>query len=360
MIINRYLIREVAGPVIGVAAVLVVVFITYSLTVFLADASSGLLSPGQVAVLTLLKGVIALEVLLPIALYVGIILGLGRLHTDAEMDALRAAGVGELQILVPMLRLALSLALLVALLSALVRPLAYHSLLSLRAEAEAASEIDRIKGGRFYTYTDSGRAVFIQSTRDGTDKLGGIFIRTRNEEGLQVISAHQGRFVTKADASHHDLLLQDANVYKRTSDGRDVFGKFSAFSIKLPIKQPEPVGRRPKVLSLLELANSERPADRAEFQWRLSTPVSTLLLALLAVPLSRSRPRQGRFARMLVALVVYAVYFNTVSITRTWVEQGQIDNIVPVPALLGLVVLGLYLPWRRWWAQLRGGNHASA
>src|SRR3546814_4612496 len=94
---------------------------TYSLTVFLTDASQGLLSAGQLVALTLLKTVIALEVLLPIALYVAVMLGMGRLYNDSEMDALRAAGMGELQIVMPMLRLALILAILVGLLSAFIR-----------------------------------------------------------------------------------------------------------------------------------------------------------------------------------------------------------------------------------------------
>src|SRR3546814_16305026 len=71
---------------------------------------------------TLFRSVIALEVLLPIALYVAVVLGMGRLYSDSEMDFLRAAGLGEIQILIPILRLALLLALLVGVLSTVVRP----------------------------------------------------------------------------------------------------------------------------------------------------------------------------------------------------------------------------------------------
>src|SRR3546814_19304720 len=93
---------------------------------------------------TLFRSVIALEVLLPIALYVAVVLGMGRLYSDSEMDFLRAAGLGEIQLLIPLLRLALLLALLVGVLSTVVRPRIAIALYTLRARPEARAEIDRI------------------------------------------------------------------------------------------------------------------------------------------------------------------------------------------------------------------------
>jgi len=348
LIINRYLIREVTGPFAAVSVVLVVVFMTYSLTVFLTDASQGLLSAGQIATLTLLKSAIALEVLLPIALYVAVMLAMGRLYNDSEMDALRAAGMGELQIVMPMLRVALILAIVVGLLSSLVRPLAYRTLYTLIAEAEASSEIDRIKAGRFYSYANAGRTVFIETTGGSLDKLQGVFVRTRNGEGLQVISARRGTFIANVTGTHHELALRDASVFKRTAQGRDVFAQFAQFTIRLPIKQPEPVTDRPKLMSNGELAKATGPRERAELEGRLSNPLSALLLAMLAVPLSRSRPRQGRYARMLVALLVYTLYYNLLDITRTSVQQGTVPTLMWVPGLLALTIIVWYMPWWTW------------
>lgn len=345
MIIARYVMREVTAPFVAVVAVVSIVFLAYTLSLFLASAGDGVLSAGQVVTLSLLKTVIALEVLLPIALYVAVVLGMGRLYSDSEMDALGAAGLGEVQILVPILRLALLLALLVGLLSTVVRPQIAIALYTLRARAEASAEIDRIKAERFYTYSASGRTVFIDSMQGAKGELKGVFIRTRNSEGLQVITARDGRFVDNATATHHELTLRGASVFKRTASGHDLFGEFAQFTILLPIKQPEPIAHRPKIVSTWDLAHSRGFPERAEFEWRLSTPISTLLLAMLAVPLSRSRPRQGRYARMLVALIVYAAYFNALGVARTWVEQGRMTTIAWVPGLLALAVVICYVPW---------------
>ena len=92
MQVDRYLLREVSVPFIGVSSALLVIFLTYSMTVFLAKATSGLFNPSEVAYLTFLKSIIALEVLLPLGMYLGVILGMGRLYSDSEMYALQAAG----------------------------------------------------------------------------------------------------------------------------------------------------------------------------------------------------------------------------------------------------------------------------
>ncbi|MDH3924353.1 MAG: LptF/LptG family permease, partial [Xanthomonadales bacterium] len=111
--------------------------------------------------------------------------------------------------------------------------------------------------------------------------------------------------------------------------------------------QPDPVGYKTKSSSTFELLESDNNDDKAELQWRISTPLSALLLALLAIPLSRSRPRQGRYARILGAMIIYAVYFNLLDVSRTWVEQGTASTIWWAPGALAALVALLYFPWRK-------------
>jgi hypothetical protein len=111
--------------------------------------------------------------------------------------------------------------------------------------------------------------------------------------------------------------------------------------------EPDPVGYKTKSSDIFELWQSGEGEDSAELQWRFSTPISALLLALLAIPLSRSRPRQGRYARMLAALVIYAIYFNMLDVSRTWVEQGTRATIWWAPGALALLVFILYVPWMK-------------
>jgi lipopolysaccharide export system permease protein len=347
MIIDHYLRREISVPFLAVSIVLLSIFVTFSLTRFLMDANAGLLHPAQIFQLTVLKTLIAVEVLLPLSLYIGVLAGLGRLHSDSEIYAMRASGISEMRALRPIIGIAILLAILIALFSVFVRPWAYGKAFEIKARAEAATEVDRVRAARFYSFEDSGRTVFVKGVSDGGRQLDQVFIQSQKKSGLQVITAATGELAYFARPDFHQLTLRDASVWKRVDDGPDVFAELGSFSLWIPAGEPKPVGYRTKSSNIFELWQSGGREDSAEFQWRLSTPFSALLLALLAIPLSRSRPRQGRYARILAALIIYAVYFNLLDVSRTWVEQGSATTIWWAPGLLALFVLALYIPWNK-------------
>jgi len=343
-IIDHYLIREIMHPLLAICTALLMIFISYSLSRLLVDADAGLLQPGEVVQLTLLKSLISLDVLLPLSLFLAVMTGLGRLYTDSEIYAMRASGISEARLLRPLLRMALVIAVVVALLSTWVRPWAYSQSYAIKAAAEVSAETGRIHESRFYTFGDNERTVFIDHIAENGMDLAGIFVRTRKGEDLQVITATRGVFEYLSKPMFHRLQLTDARVLRKVQDGTDLSAQFGKFTLWLPVETLPPPGYKVKSATTNALRQSSDPTDQAELQWRLSTPVSALLLALAAIPLSRSRPRQGRYAKMLLALGIYAIYFNLLDVSRSWVEQGSNDYIWWVPGLLSLVVAGLYLP----------------
>ncbi|MCB1700609.1 MAG: LptF/LptG family permease [Pseudomonadales bacterium] len=365
MIIDRHLVRQVAIPSVMVSVILSVIFVGYSLSRFLIKADAGLLNTDEVVHLTLLKVLIALEVLLPIGLFFGLMLGLGKLHSDSEIVAMQASGISEFRILRPILTLAIPLALLIAALSLYARPWAFAQSYSMLAVAEASSDIDRIKAGQFYltrreapdstaapgdngqsgaSEADRERAIFIEKISP-QQALSEVFIRTRTGDEIQIISSASGLLIERPESRYHTLELDNARVFKRVVDGPDLYARIDNFTIKVKNQQPEQPAYKAKAVASAELASSSYPKDRAEYQWRLSTPITTVLLALLAVPLSRSKPRQGRYAKLLLAFVIYAAYYNLIGISGTWVERQTTDSIWWVPLSLALLVVLSYLPW---------------
>ena len=138
---------------------------------------------------------------------------------------------------------------------------------------------------------------------------------------------------------------RNASIYKAIADGPDFYGNFGRLTLALAAKQAAPPDYRSKSETTAALYLSSLPDDRAEFQWRLSAPMSTLLLALMALALSGSKPGQGKYARLPLALGIYAVYYNLLAVSRTWVEHGTLDTIWWAPALLSVIV-AMSLPWR--------------
>lgn len=358
MIIDRHLMRQMAMPCSLVSIVLSTIFVGYSLSRFLHQADAGLLNTGEVVQLTALKVLIALEVLLPIGLYFGLMLGLGKLHHDSEIVAMNAGGISESRMVRPIAALAIPLALLIAVLSIYVRPWAYTQTYGLLAVAEVSSDIDRIKAGQFYlTRKDEQspvgdglniqvqeRAIFIEEI-SLEQMLSHVFIRTRIGEELEIVSAQSGLLVEQPEAPFSKLELDNARIYKRVIDGPDLVARIEHFTMNVVNEKPEPPAYKSKSVASAALQLSANPKDRAEYQWRISTPITTLLLALLAIPLSRSRPRQGRYAKMLLAFVIYAAYYNMIGVSQTWVEQQKMSSIWWVPSILAFLVALFYLPW---------------
>ena len=342
MIVDRYLARETAKPFTLTALFLVGVFIAYSLTRFLTEANDGLLDGAAVLVLTGLKAVIALEVLLPIALYIALIVALGRLYSDWEMIALQAGGFSEYRILVPVIAMAAAVALFVAAVSLWVRPWAYQTLYTFEADAKANAELEDLPAGQFHIHGEAERMVFVDARDAASGELRGVFVRSNRGGTLEVISAARGQLTTFARSDAHSLALGQALIYKQApAEGpteRDLAGRFEAFHIWTPAVTPEPPGYRPKAQPIRALSASPRNEDRAEAQWRRSTAVSTLLLALVAVPLSRTQPRRGRYARVLLAVVIYVLYFNFIGVVRSEVEQGTLTHLWWAPGALGIAL----------------------
>ena len=334
-------------PFVAVGGVLTAIFTTYSMTRFLDKAADGLLHTSEVLQLTALKSVIAQEVLIPVSLFVALVIALGRLYSDWEMTALRSFGFAELRILTPIMAVAASLALVVGLFSLVGRPWAYDQLYRLEVEAEATSDLDRIKPGRFYFYDEDARTVFIEEVPAEGNQITGLFIRSLDGEDVEIISAPQGTVREFVTEESHELDLEDAQIFKRSDTGSDFLGVFKRLRILVPVGAVQSIGYREKSQNSFVLRESDAPVDQAEYQWRWSTAASTMLLALLAVPLGRSRPRQGRFARLTLAVVIYAVYFNALGIGRTWVEQGTAETLWWVPLTFALAIVAAYLPWPR-------------
>ncbi|MFV2089615.1 MAG: LPS export ABC transporter permease LptF [Pseudomonadales bacterium] len=346
MIIDKYLLREVAAPFFAISFALTTLFVTYSLTHYLTDATEGVLAADAVFTLTLLKALIALEMLLPVSLYVALIVAMGRLYSDWEITGLKASGISERRIILPIMALAVVVALGIAALSLWARPWAYDELYRFQAEAKAFNDLDQLGAGRFH-YDDKRDRVVFMDARQGNSELSGLFVRTRVGEDTQVISATSGSFDAYARPDRHRLNLFDARVFRLGAEGRNLLGRFDEFTLWLPTAIPDPVGYKPKRMSTSELGRSPAPDARAELQWRQSTAISALLLALLAVPLSRTQPRRGRYSKVMLAVVIYALYYNLVGVARTGVEQQATASLWWAPGLLLGVVLIAFLAGRR-------------
>ena len=111
--------------------------------------------------------------------------------------------------------------------------------------------------------------------------------------------------------------------------------KFGEYGVRIDLPGVQQVSSKLVATSTARLLGSGDPEKRAELQWRLAMPLSVMVLLFLSVPLSKSSPRQGRYVRLVMAILLFVVYYNLLGAAKVWVEQGD------VPASVGL-----------WWVPL--------
>ena len=344
MLLERYLAREIAKPFLVISSIIIAIFVSFNWVRFLGQAVEAKLPTSMIFTLIMYKVIIALEVLLPVSLLLSIVLGLGRLHSELEITALSACGVSPLKIIKVVFILALGLSIIVSSLSLVIRPWAYQQSYELQAKAETGFRISDLEAGRFYEREkkDGSLVLFMKDIDYQAGKMKHVFVQTEKGDNIRIISAREA--YERRDPTTNQIVpvLVNGFEYKLSRhEGINRISEFNELTIYPNDKKAVYYTRRAAPNS--RLATSSNPKEIAEFQWRLSTGLSTLLLALLGIPLSRATPRQGKYAKIFVAVITFAIYYNLGAVAITWVEQGIVNPDFPgiwwVNGLLGMILL---------------------
>ena len=327
-LIERYIAREISLPFTVVILILVGLFASFVSARLLAGAVTETLGVAALLKLVFLKTLIALEVLIPIALYISVIVGLGRLSKDQELNIIRSMGVSGTRIVLTVLTVAVPVGIVSGMLSSYVRPWAYAESYMLDAQAEAELNTNRFQAGRFYGSEKSGRVVYVRSKNDVDKEMQNIFHYIKKKEGSEIVIAKQAQQIQPAtNEERPHILLSDGMVYELSKsasvDDMIRFEKMTYF-----IDNDFVMNYRRKAAATRTLWESTQPRDIAELQWRLSRPLSTILMALIAITFVRISPRQDKTEKTyIIAALIFATYYNLSGLARTWVEQSVVGSI---------------------------------
>ncbi len=365
MIVFRYLSREVLVTLSAVSAVLLVIIMSGRFIKYLAQAAQGVLDPG---VLFLIMGYRIpgfLQLILPLGLFLGFLLAYGRLYLDSEMTVLSATGVSQQRLTVYSMAPALVVALLVAWLSMGLAPQGVASVARILSEQDALTELDTLVPGRFQSLRDGSRVTYSQELSPDRSELRGVFMSEkrfstdgRSERGITVLVAESGRQEIQDDGSRY-LILENGYRYDGEPGEADYRAiQYDTYGVLLPKPEVAIEASEREATPTRELLGSSDPRMQAELQWRLSLPLLVFIVTLLAVPLSKVNPRQGRFLKLLPAIFLYMAYLGLLIAARGALDKGRL------PAALGLwwvhgifLAIGLLLLyWERlslWWASRR-------
>ncbi|MGK2913425.1 MAG: LPS export ABC transporter permease LptF [Porticoccaceae bacterium] len=334
LLIERYLMKEVRRPLLALLAVLTFIFASYTASRYLNDAADGAIGLGTVLRITGYRVLIALEVLVPVGLYVAVVLGLGRLHHDQEMTAMTAAGIGPLRAYRAVGMLALPVAVAVALLSVYGRPWAYAEAYALEAQQATDLDVTRLQAERFNVNADTGRMILAKRIDAADRRLYDVLIYSGGARS-DLISAREA-WLADPDPAHPVLELRDGFSYSLQQRGAQAHTlRFGQMTLHLePIQAA--IDYKRKAAATTTLVTATALPERAELQWRLSRGPTALLLALLAVPLSRIPPRRGQFSNLLPVTAVFALIYYAGGVLKNLIENGSLP---PSPGMWWIPLL---------------------
>jgi lipopolysaccharide export system permease protein len=354
-IVDRYLLRELATGFLGATAILLLVMVGGAVADLLAKIAKGRIPADLLFTLIGLRTVGTLTILMPLAVLVGVLLAYGRLWRDSEMAVLQSSGLDLRGLLRPLALFVIPTMLALGVIAFWLAPASDRLAQQLLIDANRSLIVAGLEPGRFVELPGRDGVIYVgEMSADGT-QFKRMFIESErldtktNTTRIDVITATHGFLYHDADGEGRYIALQDGfRVEGKLGEDDFRLMRFVRNDIKLPDSasdESEATQKRSAPTAVL-LAAGDDLVMRSELHWRLAAPISALVLALLALPLSRSSPREPRYARLLLALLAWLVYYNVLLLGRAWIGQGKLAAgfglwWVYVPAL----ALAAWLIW---------------
>lgn len=340
--LDRYLSREFAQNTFAVLVVLLIVLVGGAFADVLGDVARGKVPAGMLLAQLGLVFLKWLPLILPLAVMLGLMLAMGRLYRDAEMPVLVSIGVGPRRMLRPLAWMAVPVIAVVALCSLWLGPWADRTSARMIEEAGRNLLIAGMEPGRFTELPGGGGVIYVGGMSPDNRELQRVFIYRQKEQRFDVTTSATGKLSVQASAQdQRDRYLRLEQGFEvegpLSGDGRDYrLVRYAGNEVLLPAdtnprRRADEVALQP-TSALLGMSG---PQAVAQLHARLAPPLLTLGFALLAIPLSRSGPRQARYGNLAVGFLIYLFGVFLMMLGTQWLQDGKLP---PAAGLWWLVL----------------------
>lgn len=360
MIIYRYLNREILYTTVAVSTTLLLIIMSGRFVKYLAEAAAGKMAVDVLLAIMAYRMPGFLELVVPLGFFIAILLAYGRLYMDSEMVVLSACGISQQQLLKITAVATIFMATLVGAMSLWISPWGALQTERLLAEQRSRSEFTMLRAGHFQRLSQGTQVMYIAELSDNRTRLNTLFF-------AELGSPNQAPAVTVAEYGVQDVHPDYQQRYLQFYNGVRYQGwpgsldyqvtDFELFGQHLP--EPDvSTGYEHEMdaRSTADLWADKSTASQAVVQWRLSLPILVGVVALMAVPLSRTNPRQGRYIKMLPAILLYLFYLAGLSTLRSKIETGAFPlwpGLWLVHGIFLSIALGLIMGREGWQTMLR-------
>lgn len=354
---DRYLIKEISLTLFATVLVLLTTVLSFRLAKYFSQAASGLLAQDVIWLMIGLQAIRYLVVLIPPALLLSVVLTLGRLYQDNEMVALSACGGGPGIIYRPLFLLLLPMTLILTSLSLYLVPICMELHLELQFRARQNAQISVITPGVFRELNNGRYVIYVGDTNKDSGELYNIFIRNRDNHQVAVITSKRGHLKIDPESGIRYIVLEDGYRYQGAAgSGKAGTLHFQRLIFQIdnePIQQTE---IKREAIPTVQLLKSPSPVHQAELHKRFASPLSLLVLGFLSPLLAHTQPREGRYGRVVAAILLYVIYSNLLEVGYAWLANGTLWQPL---GLWWVHSLPLLLGFGLWWYRYGKGLSRS-
>lgn len=344
-IFQRSLTREFTSIGISVVSILIAIIVTHQLITFLGRAATGAVEPEAVLALIGFALLAYLPVLLALGLFVSVLVALSRSYRESEMAVWFSSGLSIVAWIRPVLTFGVPIVLVTCLLSTVLTPWAFRESAQYQRILRNKDDVARIAPGSFIEARGANRVFFVDNTSTGATAINNVFVQYNQNNRFGVVVAEKGATEIAANGDKF-LVLTNGRRYEGTPGALDFrIIDFTTQKLRVEAKQLGTETPNSKQLSTWALLTEPTPERIAELHWRLALPIAAMVLALMAIPLSFVNPRSGTSWNSVLAVVVFFLYYNTLSIFQGWTAQGRIPGwigLTPVHVGMVLIVAALF------------------
>jgi lipopolysaccharide export system permease protein len=245
----------------------------------------------------------------------------------------------------PVLAFAAPLVAVIAALSFFIAPWAVQMGEQYRSRVDARDDVSRVSPGVFRETGTRERVFFVESVSGDRSVVQNVFVSSVQHGRTGVMFSQKGKVEVAPNGDRFIVLLQGRRYEGVPGDADYRVMEFERYAARVePPSGEEPVPTE-KSLSTPALLQNPTSANRGELLWRIGVPLSALILALLALPLSFVNPRAGRSVNLIFALLTYMVYLNLLTVSQARVTQGKLDFLFgwwPVHAAMLVILVLLF------------------
>lgn len=348
LLFKRSLTRELISIAGGTFLVLLGIVMAQRAAYLINLAARGSIASDSIATLLSFNLVKYLPLLFSLTLFLAVLLTLTRCYRDSEMVVWFSAGLGISKWIRPVINFALPVILVITVLSVFIMPWAVQKGDEYKEFLKSRDDLASISPGVFKESRNGEQMYFIESFNELGNSVKNIFVQSTQNGRLGIIVANRGyRQTAKNDDNF--LVMENGRRYEgKPNTAEFSTTEFARYSIRILANELNQAPPNTMSKSSVELFESTDLNSKAELHWRFSIPISAFILVLMAIPLSNVDPRAGRSLNFMMAILIYVIYNNLLSIMQAWVTQGKISPLIGLwPVHLFFLCLTIYMFYRR-------------